>query len=61
MKWLRRLWAYYWRQRVGVLYQTGLAACVACDHRWQAVFPIEASELECPYCHTMNFTNMAIR
>jgi len=34
----------------GSLWQSCQARCAICSHEWVAVFPIEATELECPHC-----------
>ena len=31
----------------------GTAFCMLCLHRWQGVWPIGVTELECPKCHAM--------
>lgn len=34
----------------GSLWQHATAVCAQCFYRWQAVFPIDATVLECPQC-----------
>jgi uncharacterized Zn-finger protein len=28
----------------------GRAECLTCEHLWTAVWPVDAGNLECPYC-----------